>query len=266
MRKLTIILIASIGYSISGNSQSIQADSTIEESKFPSKEHTITGSFEMNYLRHYLWRGLVFGNDDVAQPMLEINYKNFTLALSQNFNYKPKNVPKDFYTKNAFFDEQDVEIGYSKEWGKLSSEWKAMAYFYFYQPQSPHTAELYNYTSFNFYKGFSLFTENSVDFASYKGAVYSNNGLLFEQETKDNIKIEWTAYIGLANAKFNSSYLGLEEASLNLIGTHLDVTKSIKNFYLKLIVEKNTYSSSAIKEAAGINGTDNFGIATGINF
>jgi hypothetical protein len=59
----------------------------------PTAASKITGSFEMNYLRHYLWRGLLFGNNDVAQPELELSYKNFTLALAQNFNYVPKNVP-----------------------------------------------------------------------------------------------------------------------------------------------------------------------------
>ena len=139
----------------------------------------ITGSFEMNYLRHYLWRGLLFGNNDVAQPELELSYKNFTLGLSQNLNYLPKNVPKEIYTRNALFDEQDVEIRYSREWGKFSCEFSALAYFYFYQRGTPNTAELSNWTGFHLYKGFSLFTENTFDIANYRGGIYNSNGIVF---------------------------------------------------------------------------------------
>lgn len=226
----------------------------------------ITGSFEMNYLRHYLWRGMLFGNNDVAQPALELSYKNFTVALAQNFNYVPKNVPEDFYTRKAFFDEQDAEIRYSRSWGKFSCDFSAMAYFYFYQLQSPNTAELYNYTSYNFYKGLSLFTENSIDFVAYKGAVYSNNGILLEASFKKNIKIEWNAYLAFANEKFNSTYYNLSETALNLAGSHIDISKQWGKYFIKASAEKNVFPSAKIKQATALKGTGNFGIAAGISF
>lgn len=265
MRKFASTIVLLLLLDVQAICQSTIIDS-LDSLGTKAKQHTLTGSFEMNYLRHYLWRGLVFGNNDVAQPMFEINYKDFTLGLAQNFNYQPKNVPKEFYTKNAFFDEQDVEISYSKKLGKFSTQFKAMAYFYFYQPQSPNTAEFYNWTGFDLYKGFSFFTENSIDFVSYKGAVYSNNGFLYELNLQDNLQIEWTAYAGFANSRFNLSYVGLKEGSLNLIGSHLEVTKNFDKFYVKLIVEKNQFMNNAIKEISGVNGTDNFGVAAGIGF
>lgn len=230
------------------------------------EKNKITGSFEMNYLRHYIWRGAEFGNNDVAQPELELNYKDFTISICQNLNYVPKNVPQEYYTKNAFFDEQDAEIRYSKTWGKFSSQFSAMAYFYFYQIGSPNTAELYNWTGFNFYKDFSFFTENSVDIASYSGAVYSNNGILFEHSTKKNLTIEWSAYAGFGNSKFNTNYFNTTAGGLNLIGSHIDITKEFGKFFCKITGEKNSYTKPAIKEATSIKGTDNFGVAAGINF
>lgn len=241
-----------------------QGDSTA--AKVKAGEKAITGSFEMNYLRHYIWRGIAFGNDDVAQPVLELSHKNFTLALSQNFNYVPSHVPKESYTRNAFFDEQDVEIRYVKEWEKFSTQVSGMAYFYFYQPGSPNTAELYNWSGYNFYKGFSVFTENSVDVATYRGAVYSNNGFLFEHTAKNNLKIEWTAYAGFANAKFDEIYFGCSCGGINLVGTHIDITKGIGRYFIKLSGEKNNYMRAALKESASLKGTDNFGLAAGVNF
>jgi hypothetical protein len=226
----------------------------------------ITGSFEMNYLRHYLWRGLLFGNNDVAQPELELSYKNFTLALAQNLNYIPKNVPKEIYTRNAVFDEQDVEIRYSKEWGRFSSEFSALAYFYFYQRGTPNTAELSNWTGYHLYKGFSLFTENTFDIANYRGGIYNSNGILFEHTTKNNLTIEWSAFASFANAKFNSIYTGTDKGGLNLAGSHIEVTKDLGKYFIKVIGEKNIYTKPEIKESTGLNGTGNFGVAAGINF
>ena len=148
--------------------------------KSVSKDKKLTGSFEMNYLRHYLWRGAEFGNNDVAQPELVLTHNNFSLAFCSNLNYIPQNVPKEYYTRNAFFDEQDIEIRYSNKWGKFDCEFKAMAYFYFSQINSPNTAELYSWTGYPIWKELSVFTENSVDFINYCGAAYSNNGLYLE--------------------------------------------------------------------------------------
>jgi hypothetical protein len=232
----------------------------------PTAASKITGSFEMNYLRHYLWRGLLFGNNDVAQPELELSYKNFTLALAQNFNYVPKNVPKEIYTRNAIFDEQDVEIRYSKEWGRFSSEFSALAYFYFYQRGTPNTAELSNWTGYHLYKGFSLFTENTFDIANYRGGIYNSNGIVFEHTTKNNLTIEWSAFASFANAKFNSIYTGIDKGGLNLAGSHIEVTKDLGKYFIKIIGEKNIYTKPEIKESTGLNGTGNFGVAAGINF
>lgn len=243
------------------------ANNQPEEQPVKGKNKTkITGSVEMNYLRHYLWRGAVFGNNDVAQPVLELSHKGFTISLSPNLNYLPKNLPKDLYTKNVFFDEQDVELRYETSFGKLSTQFSAMAYFYFYQPLSPNTAELYNWTGYNFYKGFSFFTENSLDFAKYSGAIYSNNGILFEHTAKKDIQIEWTLYAGTGNSKFNSTYFGTNKAGINLVGTHIDITKNFGKYFVKLMAEKNQYTMSAIKQSTELKGTDNFGIAAGIKF
>jgi hypothetical protein len=266
MKKIFIFIITLvINAAAFCQTNAVVAEKTASESAAVTASK-ITGSFEMNYLRHYLWRGILFGNNDVAQPALELNYKDFTLSLSQNFNYVPKNVPKEVYTRNAIFDEQDVTIKYSKEWGMFSSEFSALAYFYFYQRATPNTAELSNWTGYHLYKGFSIFTENSVDIAKYSGAVYSNNGLLFEHTTKNKFTIECSAFVSFANAAFNNIYFETEKGGLNLAGSHIDITKELGKYFIKLTGEKNIYMHSEIKEITGLNGTNNFGVAAGINF
>jgi hypothetical protein len=236
------------------------------DSVIAASEPKFSGSIEMNYLRHYLWKGMLFGNNDVAQPVLELGFKDFTLALSENLNYIPKNVPKETYTRNAVFDEQDVELRYSRTWRKFTNEASAFAYFYFFQAGTPNTAELYDWAGYNFYKEFSFFTENSIDIAAYPGAVYSNNGIFYDHTNKHQVQIEWSAYAGFVNAAFNDAYYGTRHGGLNLVGTHIDMTKSIKKYFIKLILEKDLYTKPQVKELAGAKGVSNFGVAAGINF
>jgi hypothetical protein len=254
-------------FAVSSNGQNASADTSIAIETIPAPaSRGISGNFEMNYLRHYLWRGALFGNNDVAQPELVLTKNNFSLAFSANLNYVPKNVPKEYYTKNAVFDEQDVELRYSNNWGKFDCEFKAMAYFYFYQSNTPNTAELYSWTGYKLYKDFSFFTENSLDVVSYTGAVYSNNGIYYEHAFSKDITVEWSVYGGFANKKFNRTYYYSESAGLNLVGTHIEITKAINKFYLKAIGEANRYTSSSIREGIGLKRTENFGLAIGRSF
>lgn len=141
-----------------------------------------------------------------------------------------------------------------------------MAYFYFSQINTPNTAELYSWTGYPIWKELSFFTENSVDVINYRGAIYSNNGLYFEHSFPGNLNIEWSAYAGFANKKFNTIYFGSEKSGLNLVGSNLAVIKDIKNFYIKAGGELNRYTKNDIKISTGINGTKNFIFAAGINF
>ncbi len=231
-----------------------------------SSEKNISGDFEWNYLRHYLWRGAVFGNNDVAQPMLNLHYKKFTLGLSANLNYIPKNVPKSYYTKNAFFDEQDVEIGYKTGSKKITTEFKLMAYFYFFQLNTPNTAELYNKTNFDIGKNFSLFTENSVDVVNYGGAWFSNNGVCYAKEWPHGFSIEGYTYVSFANKKFNTTYYETEKSGIDLAGIRASLYKDIwRKWYVGINAEYNQYTSF-IKTSTGLTHTDNFGVALGVEF
>ncbi len=269
--KLSILIFLAIGsYSVSAQSlqqdKNAAADSIATDESVAIAKKKITGSFEMNYLRHYIWRGISFGNDNVAQPELLLNYGKFTLGLAQNFNYKPKEVPKEFYSRNTFFDEQDFAITYADEWGKFSTEFSALAYVYFFQPSSPSTAELYNYTSYNLHKGLSLFTENNIDIAAYAGAIYSNNGISYEVNAKNKWTSTTTAYIGIGNNKFNNSYFAGAKGGVNLIGFNTELTKEIGNYFIILAAEKNIYTNRQIKQLTALKGTSNFKIGVGFNF
>jgi hypothetical protein len=230
-----------------------------------NEEQKIEVNVEVNYMKHYLWRSLLFGNDDVCQPAIGITYKKWSLNLSSNINYVPKNVPKESYTKPVAFDEQDIEILYADKIGKLDFEIKADMYIYFYQINSPSTAELNVKVSYPIYKNITAFSENVVDMYAYNGAYYNNTGLVWDF-TKHKTDFSLEASVGAGNVAFNQTYFGGETSGIFYWGSKVEITQHFKNLYARITGEYNLYNKEEIKAVSEINNTSNFAFTIGKDF
>lgn len=233
-------------------------DTTIVENTFDIK-------VEANYMKRYLWRAILFGNDNVNQPLLGITYKKWSLNLAANINYVPKNVPKESYTKPVAFDEQDIEILYKDKIGNLDYEIKADMYIYFHQINSPSTAEFNVKFAYPIYENLTAFSENVIDLNAYNGAYYNNTGLVWNY-TKNKTDLSLQASMGMCNTTFNQSYFGGETSGIFYWGSKAEVTQHFKNFYARLMGEYNLYNKEEIKLATEINHTSNFAITIGKDF
>jgi hypothetical protein len=227
--------------------------------------HTLDINVETNYMKRYLWRGLLFGNDDVCQPVLGITYKKWSLNLSANINYIPKNVPKESYTKPTAFDEQDIEILYTDKIGKLDFEIKADMYIYFHQINSPSTAEFNAKFSYPVYKNIAISSENVFDINAYSGAYYNNTSLDWSA-SKGKMDFGLGVNVGMGNAAFNNTYFGGETSGIFYWGAKAEMTHHFKHFYTRVNGEYNLYNKEEIKVASEINNTSNLSITIGKDF
>jgi hypothetical protein len=247
---------------------SLQINAQIIETKIVDTtivQNTLNVHIETNYMRRYLWRSLLFGNDDVCQPVVGVTYKKWSLILGANINYVPKNVPKESYTKPVAFDEQDIEILYADKIGKLDYEIKADMYIYFHQINSPSTAEFNVKMAYPIYKNITAFSENVIDLNAYNGAYYNNTGLAWDY-TKAKTDFSLQASVGMGNVAFNQSYFGGETSGIFYWGSKAEVTQHFKNFYARLMGEYNLYNKEEIKLATEIDHTSNFAITIGKDF
>jgi hypothetical protein len=261
LKQLFLLLMA---FTIS-NSLFAQADTTIKKIDSIKANNAITITAEVNYLRHYLWRSILFGSNDVSQPTINIEYKGFYINLACNLNLIPKNLSEEFYEKKVFFDEQDVEIGYANTFKKLDYKVRILAYYYFNQIGSPSTKEISVSLSHPIYKNLTGFTEFVKDIRAYKGGLYNNTGLAYEF-TKGKTDFAIKSSMGYGNATFTNAYFGIEKAGLFYWGNQVEVTHNFKTFYCRLSAETNFYTRKDIKEAAEQNTTSNFGITFGKEF
>jgi hypothetical protein len=230
------------------------------ETEKSNKQFSITA--EANYLKHYLWRGALFGNDDVSQPFVSVSYKNFTAGFGANINLRPSKLSDEFYSKKVMYDEQDFELGYSSKLGKLEFTVKAMAYIYFHQIETPSTAEGYIKLSYPLTKNITAFTETAADAASYKGAIYNSSGLLWEKSA-GSVDFLVQANAAFASPVFTNVYYYTEASGLLFTGMQAAVQKNFKQCYLKLAGEHNFYLNKAIIENSGRKSTSNFSVAVG---
>jgi hypothetical protein len=229
------------------------------------KNNAVTVTAEINYMRHYLWRGILFGSNDVSQPSINIQYRHFFIKPGVNLNLVKKNLPKEFYKKPVMYDEQDIEAGYSNSIGKLDYEIKLMAYFYFNQINSPSTSEMGFSLGYPIAKNISLHTETAIDIRAYKGGFYNSTFAAWEYSIKQN-DFAIQAGLSMGNKKFTDAYLGAEVPGLLFWSGRAAFTHNMKNCYLTISGDYNVYSSKAVKEAAGVSTTDNFTITLGRNF
>ncbi len=239
-----------------------QTDTTTNFLDPSNTNKVVTINAEVNYLRHYLWRSILFGSNDVSQPAINIGYKGFYINLACNLNLIPKNLPKEFYSKNVFYDEQDIEIGYSNTFKKLECKVRAMAYYYFNQIGSPSTKELSISLTHPIYKKLNGFTEWVADINAYKGSVYNNTGISYEF-TKGKNDFGIKSSVGFGNNNFNAAYFDVDKSAVFYWGNQLELTHNFKSFYCRFSAESNRYTHKEIKESAGQNNTSNFSITVG---
>ena len=175
MKKTTLILNLLLLCSFAATAQIVKPSDSLAADKKTHADNKISGNVEMNYLKNYVWRGMLVGGNNVAQPELNLKWRKFSLGFVANLNYNPSAIHKEDYEKSVVYDEQDVEIGYSTSFKKFDFECKAIGYFFINQAGATNTAELYNKTAYNVNDKLSFFTENSVDILNYGGAYYNKN-------------------------------------------------------------------------------------------
>ena len=232
------------------------------DTNIAAKPKEITVKLEANYMRHYLWRGALFGSDDVSQPTIDIGYKNFGVILGANLNYIPKNLPKESYQKNVVFDEQDVEIYYNNKIKKFAYEVKIDGYFYFNQINSPSTLETAVKFDYPLIKNISAYTENVLDIRSYKGSLYNYSGVKWEYSKKQNDFAIQTG-VSFCNEKFSNAYYGTSVNGVLFVGGKAAFTHHFKNFYGSIAGEYYKYTNENIVEAAERSYTTNLIISVG---
>jgi hypothetical protein len=205
---------------ISGNCQESASDSIKSDNK------SITYGFETDINSKYLWRGIDYNDGLVIQPNLWVSYRNFTAGLWGNLTA----YDRHHSTKHH---EIDLLLTYTYSIGRFEIDHTVMLYYYPGQEDSPPTGEFY--TGIGYPIGdFTLFSNITVDFLTYAGALYFEHGIEYERVLSDRFTLSTSGLLGWASAKFNDTYIGLSKTTFNQLGINVDLTYKLHGpFYVK---------------------------------
>jgi hypothetical protein len=231
---------------------SLSAQTPVDTTK---SESPWGGGIEANYLHSYTWRGNIFGSYHVSQPNLWLDYKNFELIVSGNFNLVNSTTDYTGYSKNSNWDEIDFELDYTKEFDNgYTIIGKGMAYLYQFQSDtiSPSTGEVaIRAEKVLKNEDWTIYTEHTADWWQYHGSLWSELGTVYTHQFKKNWSIENETALCYGSKVFNDTYFYTPTRALNFISNRLELTKDFDVVYTKLYGEINLFTNKNIATSYG---------------
>src|SRR5262249_55719836 len=192
-----------------------------EASGSQNKKSEFTYGAELDINTRYVWRGLALTHGPVIQPSVWVSKSGFTLTLWGNLSLSDEAEQKRL-------SEIIPIITYSREWKKLTIE--PSVTFYFTRPLSPAVDPPTGEASIRFsypVGPVGLFTDQNIDFISYRGAYFGDAGISYERELSRKASLAGAITTGWGSSKFNNVYIGEPKKSFNFAGAELSFQYSI---------------------------------------
>ncbi|HEX3036561.1 MAG TPA: TorF family putative porin [Thermodesulfobacteriota bacterium] len=214
---------------------------------------------EIDFNSRYVWRGIALSEGAVMQPSVWISAFNFTFYIWGNFilNDEPN---------QGEFNEIELILYYSREWGKVTFEPFVVYYVYPNQEDVPSTGEvtLNLYYSFG---PFNIFTSHTFDFVEYEGSYFGDAGLSYEHQLSSTLTLEASSSFGWASSEFNSVNIGLSKSAFNFAGGNLSLTYYPKEFlYFRPHIEFSAIVDGELRDQLDDPTILNVGVAVGMEF
>jgi hypothetical protein len=179
-------------------------------------ERMISLGAEADMNSRYIWRGIIFEDNPVAQPSLWASFRSLTLSLWSNHVLGQE-------IGVGIGDEIDFTVAHEHDWRLLTSGLEFAYYLYPGEDESPATGEF----TLSVSRSIGLLTastRHTFDVLEYRGAYFGDASLSFEHEPLQGLDFEMKALAGWASAEFNEAYIGISRSALNLAGMELAAT------------------------------------------
>ncbi len=176
---------------------------------------SVTGGYSLDCNSRYLWRGLTYSRNSVAQPSVWITHSNLTLSFWGNGALAQAD--------GRAWNESDWTVSDTAPWGHATVEADFQSYTYPHQQNSPSTSEATLKLSLPL-GSLRVFTTQNLDVMRYPGSYYAEAGISGERRFRANWSGDAAVTVGIGSARFNQTYLGLHRAALNMAGLELGLS------------------------------------------
>jgi hypothetical protein len=231
------------------------------DSTSTSDENGFSWGIENDLSSRNFYQGMILSESAVTQPCIWISFHDFTLSEWSNILLTDKD--------GRGVDESEFILDYEHEFNNLTLAPTLVLYYFPRESSDRITSELNLKISYKL-GIFSLFTDNTIDFATFAGAYYGDLGGQLSFEFSDKFSAEATAAICWASPYYNEINWELESQNgwtVNSFSAEISSTYYVLDFlYLKPHIGAVTVIDKSLKEAAYSESAVFGGLIFGLEF
>jgi len=207
-----------------------------------SPQHTTYG-VEIAFRSGHADRGFIINDRPVVQPVMWFSgsgtefsaWSNFALAQTTD-GARPRIV--------------ELELTHEQTWGKVTAQPALRMFFYHDALSTDRTRSLEGWLTLSYDVGpIQLFTRQSLDVLTYKGAYFVDAGISSDTRVSPPLEIGGSLGAGWASARFNDAYAGIARRALDRVGAEMWLTVYKKRFYVGPHLEFSTIVDPAVRAA-----------------
>jgi hypothetical protein len=214
---------------------------------------------EVAFKSRSIWHGLPWSRGAVMQPSVWATALNYTFMVYSNFDLETR-------TGEPVINELDLYLYGSHRYRKILIEPSINFYHYPGQNEWPSTGELSVKFSYPDRK-IRVFTIQTFDIGSYRGAYFGEVGISYEQELNSKLSLDTDWSFGVGSSKFNKVYLWFPHTVLNVFAweVNLDYLPT-KSLYLRPYFGINVVVDPGLRSQVEEPFLVNYGLTIGIQY
>jgi hypothetical protein len=249
-------IIAALGLAVLIHGQCLAQQNAGGEQKVAAK---FTWGAETDFNSRYVWHGITNSEGPVQQSSLWVSKSGLTLMVWGN-------VALGDEPQQRRMNEVDLIFSYQREWKRVRIEPAVL--FYSDRPlvrvDDPPSGMASIKLSVPLGR-LRAFTNQEMDFVSYRGAYFGDVGLSFERELGKATTLTSTITLGWGSAKFNEVFIGPHTWAVNITGFEMSLACALPGgLYLRPHLEFSRVIDRQLRGQLASPTKVNVGVAVGL--
>jgi len=207
----------------------------------------------------YVWHGITYSEGPVLQPSVWLTKDGFSATVWGNLALTDERQARRF-------NEVDLIFSYRLERKRVKIEQTILFYFDRPIPQTDDPPSGIASVKLSVPAGpLSVYTDQEVDFLSYRGAYFGDVGVALERQIGGRAKLAGDINLGWGSETFNRMFVGVPKRALNVTGLEVSVTYTLNDrVYLRPHVEFSYVLDRQLRGQLAAPTRANAGVAIGI--
>ncbi len=215
-----------------------------QDTQASKQEPRVSYGVELAFRSGHADRGFIINDRPVVQPVVWVTRRGAEFSVWGN-------LPLAETTDGARPQIAELELTRKYEWKNLTIAPAVTMYFYHDALHVDNERSMSGWLHLSYDVGpFRLFTHQSLDVLTYRGAYYGEAGLASEGHASERLELGGSLGAGWASARFNDAYADVARAGLDRVSVQAWLTAHLTpHSYVTPDVEFSTIVNPGIRAA-----------------